>query len=113
MGYMRHHVIVVGGYNTDDVHAAHEAAVFHCGALVSPIVASHLNGYTSFFVAPDGSKEGWPESEQGDVSRAALKSVLRGWPAKGRYIDWVEVAYPGDSLPLAMITDETFQEDQR
>ncbi len=35
-------------------------------------VFADINGYLSFFVAPDGSKEGWSESQNGDEAREKL-----------------------------------------
>lgn len=68
MGYMRHHSIVVTSWNEYNLRKAHTFAV-KTGATVSPVVESKSNGYTSFFVAPDGSKEGWEASETGDSQR--------------------------------------------
>ena len=36
---------------------------------VSDLVHSFINGYTTFLIAPDGSKEGWDESNEGDKLR--------------------------------------------
>ena len=33
---------------------------------VSEISPTAINGYVSFFIPPDGSKEGWKESTEGD-----------------------------------------------
>ena len=62
MGYICHHAIVV----TSSFEATLSDAWIKARQLfanVSPIVSSPLNGYRSFFVAPDGSKEGWDESD--------------------------------------------------
>jgi len=39
---------------------------------ISDIMMSATNEYYTFFVPPDGSKEGWPESDAGDKSRSAF-----------------------------------------
>ena len=48
--------------------------------LISPV---GVNGETSIVLFPDGSKEGWPQSEQGDVRREQfIEQVLKkdpGW----------------------------------
>ena len=68
MGYIRHHAIVVTG-NEEDIIPAHQLAKVVFGDLVSNIVPSIINGYQSFFIAPDGSKEGWFYSGIGDENR--------------------------------------------
>lgn len=107
MGYMRHHAIVVtdGGYG-DHIELAEEAATAH-GCAVSPIVKSPTNGYRSFLVATDGSKEGWPESDTGDERRAAFLA----WLETTRYEDgscplrWVEVQYGDDEGVTKVVSD--------
>jgi len=104
MGYMRHHTIIVSGLYGDCVDKAHKEAKEIFGDLVSEIVDSPINGVCSFFVAPDGSKEGWPESNDGDYNRFKFKI----WLNKQRYEDdssplsWVEVFY-GDEMGVAEI----------
>lgn len=83
MGYIRHHAIVVTSWDDARMKIAHEKAKEIFGETVSPIVHSTINGYTSFFVAPDGSKEGWDESDNGDAHR---KSFI-DWINKGAYDD--------------------------
>ena len=108
MGWIRHHAIVVTGGDYDDsVAKAHEKAVELCEALVSPVLESKINGYLSFFVAPDGSKEGWEESDKGDEARASFKAWLRG---SGSYVRWVEIEYC-ETTPR--VTDaDNFGEDE-
>lgn len=75
MGYDMHHVIVVvGGANA--TKRAH-ARAFELAMCPTPIVASPWNSYMSFMVPPDGSKEGWKESDEGDARRAEFKAWLR------------------------------------
>ncbi len=91
MGYMRHHAIVVTG-NEDRVAAAHaEAAKRFDGRFLSNLTDTAVNGYRSFLVGPDGSKEGWPESKHGDELRAAFIRYLRT-----QFLGWVEVQFDDD-----------------
>lgn len=89
MGYIRHHTIVVTGYSKEDTESIRQKAISIFGKhflkegieykgeeLVSEIVYSAINGYTSFFIAPDGSKEGWETSKNGDSARAELIEIL-------------------------------------
>lgn len=70
MGYMRHHAILVTGWG-DAIESLHARAeeMFHGVAWVSPLSPPQINNYRSFFVAPDGSKEGWATSDAGDAAR--------------------------------------------
>lgn len=105
MGYIRHHTIVCTAWSPEDIAAAYvEALVIFddTRACVSQITPEGMNGQRSFFVAPDGSKEGWEESAKGDAARARFIKWLRS--AKG-YVDFVEVEFGGDG-EKAVITDD-------
>ena len=78
MGYIKHDTIVVTAWA--DIAAIHGKAVELLGDigganpdrginLVSPIVGPFVNGQASFFVAPDGSKEGWDTSDNAEAAR--------------------------------------------
>lgn len=90
MGYIRDHAIIVVGRYGDWVEKAHSMAdtIF---PWVSPPSPEGVNGSRSFFVPPDGSKEGWPESDVGDGQR-------------NTFIRWLEAqAYEDGSSPLSWI----------
>jgi hypothetical protein len=93
MGYIRHHAMVVtdGGYG-EDINEAHKFATL-CELNPTPIMHSPSNGYRSFFIPSDGSKEGWEQSHAGDENRARFKKFMR---KRLPYIDWAEIAYGGD-----------------
>ena len=95
MGYMRHHAIVVTSWQDEAIEHAHRLAseVF---SWVSPISPSATNGNRSFFVPPDGSKEGWEESHLGDNRRGKFIKALRNLPGQRRRCEWVEVQYGDD-----------------
>lgn len=115
MGYMAHHTIVVCGWQEGAVKAAHAKAVELCDGvmnrdtgepgytLVSPILGPYVNGYTSFFISPDGSKEGWDTSQLGDTAREAFTEWLQEQRKDGKYLDWVEVRFGGDDPHKARI----------
>lgn len=98
MSYTRHHAIIVTSWNEKSIRKAHEAAskIF---PHVSEIVESGMNGYSSFFVPPDGSKEGWRDSDIGNDQREIFKKWLK---SNERYKDGssslsaIEVCYPED-----------------
>jgi hypothetical protein len=86
MGYIKHHVIVVVAWEQEDaIHAGAKAQ--ELGLDITSVVPSRANGYTSFMVVPDGSKEWWPTSDAGDAKRIAYVEWLR----TQRGLDWAEV----------------------
>lgn len=111
MGYMRHHLIAVTdyGYNESEeaLKAAHAKAVELFGGLVSPIIESAINCHHSFTVIPDGSKEGWDDSNKFDAKRDELIELLRQTS-----LDWVEVQYGDDDMQniVTRHSDEAHEE---
>lgn len=107
MGYMRHHGFLVTCYKRSLIDEArlHAEAL---GLVVSPVVESPWNGYTSFAVFPDGSKEGWEPSDEHDAARSSFAT----WLHRQRYsdgstpLDWIEVQY-GDDNGEADICDHS------
>lgn len=105
MGYERSHAIVVSSFDEAHLARAHSEAKLFCGDLVSPIVPRRINGGGSFFVAPDGSKELWEESDLADTQR---NDLIR-WLDTQRYgdgstpLDWVEVQF-GDDEHETLVT---------
>lgn len=100
MGYMFHDAIIV---TACDLGAAHARAVeifatfddspstFKGETLVSDLTPAAVNGYQSFAVFPDGSKEGWWTSAEGDRCRAELIAYL-----KSEGVDFAHVRFGGD-----------------
>lgn len=106
MGYIRHHAIIVTSVFENYLKEAHLSAIrIFENRQVSPIVYGIMNGYDSFFVAPDGSKEGWEESEIGDIKRDAFLKKLDSMRCEdgGSYVDWVEVQYGDDNRETKII----------
>jgi len=95
MGYMMHHAIVVTSWKPEAVEAAHAMAT-QLDMKPSPIVSSGTNGYRSFLVPPDGSKEGWHQSDVGDACRAQLVAWMMTAGDDGLWLDWIEVCFGGD-----------------
>jgi len=90
MGTIHHHAIVVTHWDPKAIEIAHAVA----GVIfpeVSPILHSEYNGYSSFFIPPDGSKEGWLESDRGDLRRHEFIDWLYSHPEYT--YEWVEIIY--------------------
>jgi hypothetical protein len=69
MGNIKHHAIVVTSPVKDMLNKAHIEAKDIFNHRVSEVIQSGTNGYESFFVAPDGSIEGWGKSIEGNTQR--------------------------------------------
>lgn len=113
MGYMRHHTVVVTSMDDDLLREARSKAVELFEAqdmvqLVSPIVFGIMNGFDSFFVAPDGSKEFWEHSDRAEGARKAFVE----WLDSKRYEDgsssiaWVEVQFHDDDRMTKILSSD-------
>lgn len=99
MGTTKHHTIIVTGVD-EAINRAHDAATSTFKELVSPIIKSKMNGYMSFFIAPDGSKEGWKDSNEYDDKRKNYIAWLEDEINElGNYLDYAEICYSSDIIP--------------
>lgn len=98
MGHMRDHAIVVSHWSKKRIKIAHKKAVEILGAdRVSPVMGPYTNEHCSFFIPPDGSKEGWAESTKYDDLRAEFKAWLHDAPVgQEHYCKFVEVQFADD-----------------
>jgi hypothetical protein len=103
MGYIRNHAIIVTATYGNYIELAHAKAT-KIFPWVSPISVPELNESRSFFIPPDGSKEGWVESDIGNKERAEFKSWLRkqAYEDESTPLDWCEVRYGGNDLDAAV-----------
>lgn len=97
MGHQRHNAVVVTSWNKEKVAEAHNQATKMFG-WVSPISPEVINGYSSFFIPPDGSKEGWAESDAADKVRAA-------------FMDWIAAKSYDDGSNALCVVDVSFAGD--
>jgi len=97
MSWMRHHAIIVTSWNDQALNEAMVKAqsLGLAVAIGEGRSAIQINGYRSFLVPPDGSKEGWPESDKGDAARAAFREYLDviRYEDGSSPLDWIEVAF--------------------
>lgn len=110
MGYIKHHTIVVTSWNRNLLEQAQKEAriIFsreffgeYNGAddLVSSIVSGVVNSYESFFIAPDGSKESWEASKNGDTARELFIKWINSKAHEdgSNSISYVEVFFGDDN----------------
>jgi hypothetical protein len=97
MGYIRHNAIVVTSWDKALLDAS-LAKAKELGLDATEPGKTHVNGYRSFLICPDGSKEGWPESDDGDRARDAFVKWLyaQRHEDNSSSIEWVEVSYGSD-----------------
>lgn len=84
MGFILHDAIIVSAFIDLDIERAHAKAIA-LGLPVTSIFGPVLNGYRSFLVVPEGSKEGWEDPDGSERKRSA-------------FLDWMKLnRYPGGS----------------
>jgi len=103
MGFIKHHSIIVTGDNEELLKAREKCLEIFKHELsdktdnpeniVSPIVSGICNGQSSFFIAPDGSKEFWATSNECDTAR----EVFLKWLKEENNSEFIEVCFGGDS----------------
>ena len=94
MGYFNHHAIVVLCFDSSEKETKiHKKAKEIFGDLCSELIGPVTNGYTSFFIAPDGSKEGWNMSNEHDEKREEFAHWAQNFDD---YSDVVEIHFGGD-----------------
>lgn len=98
MGYIKHNAIIVTGWQPVAMNEAIQKAI-SLSLPISELIDSPVNGYASFFIAPDGSKEGWQDSLAGDDARNKFIDWMKS--KSDFYLDWAEVRYGGDERDLA------------
>lgn len=80
MGTFKHNAMIITGTMTEEaekkVKAAHIVAKKLFRSLVTPIIESPVNNVFTFFIAPDGSKEGWDTSDEHDAKRKELADYI-------------------------------------
>ena len=126
MGYIRHHAIIVTGrdygeHKSDlsvfcDITDAHREAtnVIFGSDCVSDLSVLHINCTRSFCIWPDGSKEGWAESDDGDGRRNAFITWLRAqYHEDGSSpVAWAEVQFGDDANEACIVrsSDDDYKE---
>ncbi len=109
MGYMKHHAIIVTGtdHGGSAIQIAHKEAkrIFPWVSAISPPA---VNTYRTFLIPPDGSKEGWEESDEGDARRAEFIAHLKtlAYDDGSSPLDWAEISYADDYGP-PQVTDSS------
>jgi hypothetical protein len=107
MGYIQHDAIVVTSNNAEAIQEAACKAKDLGLQVLGPSVPL-MNGYQSLLLCPDGSKEGWKESNKFNELREAFIVYLR---AHTNLLDWVALEYSDDGN-CAKITEHAWDKRQ-
>lgn len=94
MGYIRHNAIIATGWQNKAVKALLDFAESIGAEAISG--EEMTNGYRTVVITPDGSKEGWETSADGDARRSRIREWLREAELRDLFFEWCEVAYGSD-----------------
>jgi len=109
MGYIKNHAIVVTSFDDKlllkcrllakkifkEEFMKDEYLPKEGSNLVSSVVSGIINNTTSFFIAPDGSKEGWETSDCGDRARKRTIDMIKD--VGGGAVSYVELFFAEDN----------------
>jgi hypothetical protein len=101
MGYVINHVIVITSWDDSVVNKAVEKAKSLGMSVIGP--GKHkVNSGASAMICPDGSKEGWVDSDVGDKQRSDFTEWARDqcYSDGSTCLSWAEVAFGGDEPDL-------------
>ncbi|MFJ3317197.1 hypothetical protein ACIPLR_17720 [Herbaspirillum huttiense] len=96
MGTIRHNAIVVTGTYAAGIGLAADQAR-KLGLQVLGPSEVFANGYASMLICPDGSNEGWEDSDTQDVLRSKFISWLVSHGTENKQLSWVEIRFGGDA----------------
>lgn len=106
MGEIVHHAIIVIGHHHDKMVELREKCdqifdkIFdptHC--MVTPVIQTPVNSYYTFYISPDGSKEGWAPSDACDDARSEIKTLID----KTEYVKYAELIVEADNIEPCVI----------
>lgn len=100
MGWIKHNAIVVTVAGYIGAKPMQEAADRIFGEGTCQTMKAEINGTRTLLVPPDGSKEGWGDSDLGDAKRGAFIAWLNDqvYEDGSSPYSWVEVEY-GEIAP--------------
>jgi hypothetical protein len=114
MGYIRHDAIVVTSWKSEAIEAAAKEAT-ELGCTVIGPSDGVMNGYRTLLVCPDGSNEGWDNSEAGDERRERFRAYLTAqrYDDGSSPLEWVELSYGSDDAKAEITFTEWRPHDEQ
>lgn len=109
MSYYKHHAILVHSHSDELIKKAHIQAL-DCFQAVTPIsnITQNEYGYSTFMIAPDGSKERWEHSELGDRTREKYLNWLKEqhYSDGSTSLDYIEISFAEEeNRPARILCD--------
>lgn len=104
MGYVKHNAIVATTWQAEAADALVQLATGIGAEAVRG--KERTNGYVTVCITPDGSKEGWQGSDDGDCQRNRIRAWLRGAGEHGFWFEWCEVAFGHDDAAASIVESE-------
>ena len=104
MAYIKHHSIVITALEPVFI----KNLIVFCKSIDLKFIGPSkdmMNDYRTICIPPDGSKEGWEDSQIGDRKRELLKRWLKSCEKSGIFFDWVEVSYSPDNKKSLIVDD--------
>lgn len=103
MGYISHKAILVTSCSGQALAQAHQFAKERMPC--SEIVLGKINDYASFFVPPDGSKEGWETSDEADLKYNEIIEYLDSCAHEdgSNSLSWAFVQYGNDDYETRIL----------
>jgi hypothetical protein len=99
MGTINHTALILTSLFVEKITEAHKVAVSIFGELATPLIPYVVNEGMSFMIAPDGSKEGWSQSDNRDHDQAEFISWVNDTfnyieeGERNQFIEMVEVTF--------------------
>lgn len=120
MGYIKHHAIAIVTWNKEEADKVYKKAIELFNGFDKAIEAKPtrklgkrfvtkpmscpINSYYSLFIAPDGSKEGWGHSKEGEK----LRNELLDWIDKEMSsVDYALIRFGGDDASINFGVERT------
>lgn len=107
MGYVRHNAMVITSSDSRAIETVETEAKLIGLTVVGP-GESELNGYRTILIAPDGSKEGWTDSDDGDTRRDQLRKFMSSmrYSDGSSPLEWFEAQYGSDDRGAEICASE-------
>ena len=107
MRNIKHHAIVVTSNEKDKIELVRKKSIEiyevfmetkNGKALVGQMTIGLINNFYSFMIAPDGSKEGYDTSEDGDIAREKICSFIESLKDINGInpVNYIEVCFGSD-----------------
>lgn len=99
-----HRALIVTTYDEKLIKSLHDFSIVessHGGSIVTPVHRSPVNCYFTFVILPEGSGEGWEDSERAKEFRQSVVDEIRTHddPEDGSNpFEWALVEYGSDLM---------------